>query len=84
MELTFSDNLLTVIGNYCSEFVKEKYLLSQNMKFKCFQLIHTLPREWKEAISTHDGSLENLLIQDHHLIKINQILCLTKLNINEV
>ena len=32
----------------------------------------------------HDGSLENLLIQDHHLIKKNQILCLTKLNSNEL
>ena len=32
----------------------------------------------------HDGSLENLLIRDHHLIKKNQILCLTKLNSNEL
>ena len=32
----------------------------------------------------HDGSLENLLIQDHHLIKKNQMLCLTKLNSNEL
>ena len=53
----------------CWEFLKEKYLLSQNMKSKWFQLIHALPREWKEAISVHDGSLENLLIQDHQLIK---------------
>ena len=51
------------------EFLKEKYLLPQNMKFKWFQLIYPLQREWKEAISMHDGSLKNLLIQDHHLIK---------------
>ena len=67
---------------HCWEFLKEKYLLSQNMEFKWFQLIHTLPREWKEAISIHNGSLENLLIHDHHLIKKKQILCLTKLNSN--
>ena len=54
------------------------------MKFKWFQLIHALPREWKEAISMHDGSLEILLIQNHHLIKKNQILCLTKLISNEL
>ena len=54
------------------------------MKFKWLQLIHSLPREWKEAISIHDGSLENPLIQDHHLIKKDQILCLTKLNSNEL
>ena len=53
------------------------------MKFKWFQIIHALPREWKEAISINDGSLENLLIKDHHLIKKIQIVCLTKLNSNE-
>ena len=54
------------------------------MKFKWFQLIHALPRECKKAISMHDGNLENPLIHDHHLIKKNQILCLTKLNSNEL
>ena len=54
------------------------------MKFKWFQLTHALPNEWKEAISMPDGSLENLFVQDHHLIKKNQILCLTKLNSNEL
>ena len=54
------------------------------MNFKWFQLIHALPREWKEAISMHDGSLEILLIQSHNLIKKNQILCLTKLISNEL
>ena len=64
---------------HCWEFLK-KYLLSQNMKSKWFQLIHALPREWKEAISIHNGSLENLLIHDNYVIKKKQILCLTKLN----
>ena len=68
----------------CWESLKEKNLLSQNMKLKWFQLIHALPREWKEAISMHDARLENLLIQDHHFIKRNQILCLPKLNSNEL
>ena len=54
------------------------------MKFKWFQLIRALPREWKEIISMHNGSLENLLIHDRHLIKKKQILCLTKLNSNEL
>ena len=64
--------------------LKGQYLLPQNVKLKWFQLIHALPREWKEAISMHDGSLKNLLIQDHHLIKKNQTLCLSKLNSNEL
>ena len=41
---------------------------------------HALPREWKEAISMHDGILENLLFQDHHLIKKTK----SKLNSNEL
>ena len=88
----FSKNGINFVGQlfdsdgklHCWEFLKEKYLLSQNMKFKWFQLTHALPREWKKAISMHDGRLENLLILDHHLIKKNQILCLTKLNSNEL
>ena len=43
-----------------------------------------LTERMEEVISVHDGSLENLLIQDHHLIKKNQILYLTKLNSNEL
>ena len=54
------------------------------MKFKWFQLIHTLPRESTEAISVHDRSLENLLIQDHHLIKKNYMFYLTKPKSNEL
>ena len=69
---------------HCWESLKGKYLLSQNIKLKWLQLTHALPREWKEFISMHDRSLQNLLIQDHHLIKKNQIICLTKLNSNEL
>ena len=69
---------------HCWEFLKKKYLLSQSMKFKWFQLIHALPREWEEPISIQNGSLENLLIQDRRLIKKKQMLCLTKLYSNEL
>ena len=81
----FSNNGINLVGQLKGEqSLKENYLLSQNMKFKWFQLIHALPREWKEAISMHNGHLKNLLIHDHHLIKKNQILCLTKLNTDEL
>ena len=58
--------------------------MSQNKKFKWFQLIHVSPKEWKEAISMHGENTVNALIQDHHLIKKDQMLCLTKLNGNEI
>ena len=53
------------------------------MKFKWFQIIRNFLRERREA-RWNDESLENLLIQDHHLIKKNQMICLTKLNSNEL
>ena len=84
MKLTLFDNFLTVTGNSVVGNSWEKYLSSQNMKFKWLQLMHILPREWKEAISMHHGSFENLLIQDHHLIKKNQMLCLNKLKSNKL
>ena len=74
----------TICKLHCWEFLKVKYPLSQNIKVKWFQLTQALPKEWKEAISMHDRSLENLLSQDHYLIKKNEILCLTKLNSNEL
>ena len=43
-----------------------------------------MPYRENGKISMHNGSLENLLNHDHHLIKKNQILCLTKLNSNEL
>ena len=75
MELTLSGNFLTVMEN---SIVGSS---SRRSTFKWIQLTHVLPREWKEAISTHNGSLEDLLIQDHHLIKKNQILRLTQLTV---
>ena len=66
----FPKNGINLVGHlfdsdvklHCREFLKERFLLSQNMKFKWFQLIHTLPREWKEAISMHDGSIETIIL----------------------
>ena len=61
--VNFVDQLFDSDGKlHCWEFLKEKYLLSQNMKLKWFQLTHALPIEWKDIISMHDGMLENLLI----------------------
>ena len=83
--INFVGQLFDSDGNLqCWEFLKEKYLFLKNRKLKWFQLIHALSREWKKATSMHDGSLKNLLIENHHLIKKNQILCLSNLNSNEL
>ena len=38
------------------------------------------PQHWKETIKQFVGTLNNLYIQDHHLIKCNTIYNLEKLN----
>ena len=54
------------------------------MQFQYRQIIHALPQHWKETIKRFAGNLNNLYIQDHHLIKCNMISNLEKLNSKEL
>ena len=66
------------------ECVKHQFLLKNNMQFQYRQIIHALPQHWKETIKPFAGNLNNLYIQDHHLIKCNTIYNLEKLNSKEL
>ena len=55
-----------------------------NMQFQYRQIIHALPQHWKETIKQFARNLNNLYIQDHHLIKCNTIYNLEKLNSKEL
>ena len=57
---------------------------SKQTKFKWIQLIHSLPKPWTEQKILDSNNSINLAIQDHHLIKKHQILCLNKLNSKEL
>ena len=48
------------------------------------QIFNSLPTQWKETIKQDNGNSNNLIIQDHHLIKNHQILCLEKLESKEL
>ena len=48
------------------------------------QIVNSLPQTWKEIIKNDNGNSNNLVIQDHHLIKKNQIHCLIKLESKEL
>ena len=54
------------------------------MQFQYRQIIHALPQHWKETIKQFAGNLNNLYIQDHHLIKCNAIYNLEKLDSREL
>ena len=50
------------------------------MQFQYRQITHALPQYLKETIKQFTGNLNNLYIQDHHLIKCNTIYNLEKLS----
>ena len=54
------------------------------MQFQYQQIMHALPQHWKEIIKQFAGNLNNLYIQDDHLIKCNTIYNLEKLNRKEL
>ena len=54
------------------------------MQFQYRPITHALPQHWKETIKQFAGNLNNLYIQDHHLIKCNAIYNLEKLNSREL
>ena len=54
------------------------------MLFQYRQIIHDLPQHWKETIKQFAKNLNNLYIQDHHLIKYNTIYNLEKHNSKEL
>ena len=60
--------------------LKTEFDLIENEKFLVVQIAHALPISWKEILQNYTESINNLVIQDHHLIKKHQILSLNKLN----
>ena len=77
----------TVQNRRCSkttEITSRKYGLANKRKFKWIQLTHFLPKPWIEQICIDSGNSINLAIQDQHLIKKHQVLCLNKLNSKEL
>ena len=66
------------------ESVKQQFFHKHNMQFQYRQIIYALPQHWKEIIKQFAGNLNNIYMQDHHLIKCNTIYNLEKLNSKEL
>ena len=41
------------------ESLKDELSLTNSKKFKLFQIIHVLPKQWREIIATYGGNLSN-------------------------
>ena len=46
-----------------------EFNLIENEKFLIAQITHTLLRSWKEILRNYTDSINNIVIQDHHLIE---------------
>ena len=89
---SFSDKGLNFVGQLFTNggelktwnFLKLEFCLSNNKRFQWCQLIHSLPKDWKEKINSFEGNLNDFLIKDHHLIKGSQVHVLEKLDSMEL
>ena len=89
---SFSNNSLNFVGQLFEsdgklkswECNQHQFSLKNNMQFQYMQIVHALPQHWKESTNHFAGHLNNLYIQDHHLIKCNIIYSLEKLNTKEL
>ena len=45
------------------ESLKDELSLTNSKKFKLFQIIHVLPKQWREIIATYGGNLSNFFCQ---------------------
>ena len=66
------------------EVLKEEYQLNENKKFAFIQIIHAIPKSWKENLASTLENIGNLVVQDHHLIQKNQVYILNKLTSKKI
>ena len=66
------------------ETISRRVWSSKQTEFKWIQLHHSLAKPWIKQIFIDSRNPISLAIQDHHLIKKIQILCLNKLDSKEL
>ena len=50
------------------EYLKDELSLTNSQKFKLFQVIHALPKQWHEIVAAYDGNLSDVFLPDNNLI----------------
>ena len=66
------------------EGLKDEFNLQGLLQFIYNQIIHSIPKSWKDAFIANSENIKNLVFQSHHLIKNHQIYCLNKLSSKEI
>ena len=50
------------------ECLKSEFSLKNTEKFKLFQIIYALPKQWREIVATYDENFSNVFLPDQNLI----------------
>ena len=66
------------------EELKNEFNLQGQLQFIYNQIIHSIPKSWKDAFIANSENIKNLVFEGHHLIKNHQIYCLNKLSSKEI
>ena len=82
--LNFVGQLFNIDGKLKTcERLKDELSLTYSKKFKLFQVIHGLRKQWREIVATYHGNLSNAFFPNHNLILKNQVYALSKLDSKE-
>ena len=66
------------------EDIQSEFNLTKNQKFRWFQIIHALPKNWKNIINDDNGNSNNLVLYDSHICRGGLIYSLNKLTSKEL
>ena len=66
------------------EELKNEFNLQGQLQFIYNQIIHSIPKSWKDALIANLENIKNLVFEGHHLIKNHKIYCLNKLSSKEI
>ena len=62
------------------EEFENEFNLQGQLQFICNQIMHSIPKSWKDALIANLENTKNLVFKGHHLIKNNQIYYLDRLS----
>ena len=66
------------------EELKNEFDLQGQLHFAYNQIIHSIPKSWKDPLMANSENIKILIFQCHHLIKNHQIYCLNQMNSKDI
>ena len=64
--------------------LKQEYGFHENKRVFFMQILHAVPKSWKNDLSDVKGNIHNLVIQDHHIIGKHHMYFLDRLSSKEI